>query len=297
MSMRPAGIRLFKTAIVIILTLIFLSLLYSCGRRSGEMIIVAGSTSVQPYAEMLIETYAHIDPESEIDIQGGGSSAGISAVLSETAEIGMSSRAIKDSEMESLKDTGKEFWSVEIAKDGLAIIIHPDNPVKDLSLKQIRAIYTAEITNWAELGGNDAKIHVITREEGSGTRSAFEELIMEKDFITPKAIVQDSNGSVRLLVSDDIDSVGFISLGLVDAEKGQKPVKALYLDGIEATVENVKNGSYKLFRPFLFITMVDIGKEPEGLTKQFIDFTISPEGQQILINEGLIPHINTSIGE
>jgi len=288
------GIRRIRTAFIFaIILFILMNSMTSCGRKSDEMIIVAGSTSVQPYAEILSEAYSHIYPESEIDIQGGGSSAGVSAALSGTAEIGMSSRTLKDSEIESLKDTGKQWYIVEIAKDGLAIIIHPDNLIKDLSLEQIRAIYAAEITNWRELGGKDAKIHVITREEGSGTRSAFEELVMEKDFITPKAIVQDSNGAVRLLVSDDINSIGFISLGLVQSEPGQKPVKALYLNGINPTVENVRNGSYKLFRPFLFITVIEDGKEPDGLTKKFIDYTVSPEGQELLINEGLIPNMNT----
>ena len=291
---RFTGISRIKAAVIILTASVFLMFLTSsCGIKSEEMIIAAGSTSVQPYAEMLAESYAHLNPESEIDIQGGGSSAGIEAALSKTAEIGMSSRSLKDSELESFKDIGQECYVVEIAKDGLAIIIHPDNPIQNLTAEQIRAIYTQETVNWKNLGGKDADIHVITREEGSGTRSAFEELVMDKNYITPKAIVQDSNGSVRLLVSDDVNSIGFISLGLVDPKKGQKPVKALYLDGVEATVENVRNGSYKLFRPFLFITVVDEGGEPEGLTKKFIDFTLSSEGQQILINEGLIPYSGT----
>jgi phosphate transport system substrate-binding protein len=279
--------------VLFIITVTVMSLLSSCGSNSEFSIIVAGSTSVQPYAEILAEAYMHDNPESEIDVQGGGSSAGITAALSHTADIGMSSRALKDTELEKLNGTGQELWSVEIAKDGLAIIIHPDNPIKNLTLEQICAIYAAEVTNWKELGGKDAKIHVITREEGSGTRDAFEELVMNKKTITPKAIVQDSNGAVRLLVSDDKNSIGFISLGLVEPEKGQKEVKALLLEGVEATVENVRNGSYKLFRPFLFVTVVAEGEEPTGLTKQFIDFTLSDEGQQILIKEGLIPHMNT----
>jgi len=284
-----------KSLILLIISVFFVSFISSCGNSSEEMIIVAGSTSVAPFAEMLAEAYFHLYPEYEVDIQGGGSSAGVAAALSHTAEIGMSSRYMKESELDSLKDTGEEWYIIEIAKDGLAIIVHEDNPVKDLTLEQLRAIYSAEVTNWKDLGGNDAKIHVITREEGSGTRSAFEELVMGESYITPKAIVQDSNGSVRLLVSDNKNSIGFISLGLVEGEHGQKPVKALHLEGIEAKVENVRNHSYKLYRPFLFITVVQEGKEPEGLTKKFIDFTLSTEGQQILISEGLIPHIDIDL--
>jgi phosphate transport system substrate-binding protein len=247
--------------------------LSGCSHKSGTGIIAAGSTSVQPYAEVLAEEFMALNLGDEVDIQGGGSAAGITAAQSGTADIGMSSRALKDEE--------KNLWYVEIARDGLAVVVNPGNPIQDLSLEQVRDIYSAAITDWSQVGGSESKIHVITREEGSGTRSAFTELVMGKTTeITPKAIVQDSNGAVRQLVADDPDAIGFISLGLVNEN-----VKALQLGGIAATRENVENGSYNLSRPFLFIT----NGEPAGLTKQFIDFTLSSEGQQILINEGLIP--------
>lgn len=249
-----------------------LCFLSSCSGSSGDGVVVAGSTSVQPYAEVLAEEFMLLFPGSEIDIQGGGSSAGITAADSGTADIGMSSR--------ELKETEKTLWYTEMAKDGLAVIVNPENPVVDLTIDQIRGIYTAEISDWSELGGPQAKIHIIAREEGSGTRSAFESLVMGDEWITPKAIVQDSNGAVKQLVSDDPHSIGFISLGLVD-----QAVKAISLDGVAPTRENVQNNSYSLFRPFVFVTK----SEPEGLIKQFIDFTLSQEGQQLLANEGLIP--------
>jgi len=244
----------------------------ACRGGRALAVIVAGSTSVQPYAELLAEEYAHIHPDAEVDVQGGGSSAGITAVESGTADIGMSSRALKESE--------RSLWSVEIAKDGLAIIIHPNNSLSGLTPEQLRNIYTGQIGNWAEVGGRDARIHLITREEGSGTRSAFEDLVMAGAFITPRAIVQDSNGAVRQLVAGDRDSIGFISLGLVD-----DTVKAVSLGGVAPTWENVSNGNYSLYRPFLFVAAA----EPEGEAKGFIDFTLSPEGQRMLISEGLIP--------
>ncbi|MDR2569183.1 MAG: substrate-binding domain-containing protein, partial [Oscillospiraceae bacterium] len=136
---------------------------------SSAAFIIAGSTSVQPYVEILVEEYAVLYPDKLIDVQGGGSSAGIQAVESNTAQIGMSSR--------NLKETEEYLWRIEITKDGLAIIVNPENPVTSLTLEEIRGIYAAEYTNWSELGGPDARIHIITREEGSGTRSAFEELV------------------------------------------------------------------------------------------------------------------------
>lgn len=267
---RPILIRVVTMAAVMALAITLLS---GCSRTTGAGIIVAGSTSVQPYAEVLAEEYMILHPGTEVDIQGGGSSAGITAAQSGTADIGMSSRALKEEE--------KGLWYVEIARDGLAIVVNPANPVKDLTLDQVRCIYSETITNWREVGGADHEIHVITREEGSGTRSAFTELVMGKTTeITPRAIVQDSNGAVRQLVSDDPNAIGFISLGLVNEN-----VKALELGGVAATRENVENGSYNLSRPFLFVTL----SKPTGLAKDFIDFILSRDGQKILINEGLIP--------
>ena len=250
--------------------LLFIPLLTSCS-RSAAGIIVAGSTSVQPFAEVLAEEYMKENPGITIDVQGGGSSAGILAAQSGTADIGMSSRTL----------TGDEtsLWFVEIARDGLAIIIHPDNPVSNLTLEQVRDIYSGKFDNWSLLGGLKSEIHVFTREEGSGTRSSFQSLIMGKTEIMAKAMVQDSNGAVRQLVADDPASIGFISLGLVD-----KNVKAVELNGIAATREHVLDGSYNLSRPFLFLTR----REPTGLAKEFIDFTLSEKGENILNAQGLI---------
>lgn len=250
-----------------------MGLLSGCSQKFDSDIVIAGSTSVQPYTEVLAEEYMILHPGTEIDIQGGGSAAGIAAAQSGIADIGMSSRSLKDEE--------KGLWYVEIARDGLAVIVNPANSVQDLTLDQIRDIYAETITTWNEVGGPSSKIHVIAREEGSGTRSAFTDLVMGKTTeITPRAIVQDSNGAVRQLVADDPNAIGFISLGLVNEK-----VKALELGGVAATRENVENGSYKLSRPFLFVSL----SEPTGLTKEFVDYILSAEGQEILMNEGLIP--------
>jgi len=249
------------------------------GNSNSAAFVIAGSTSVQPYVEVLVEEYAELYPDELIDVQGGGSSAGIQAVESHTAQIGMSSR--------NLRDTEEYLWNERIAKDGLAIIVNPGNIVTDLTIEQIRGIYAADFTNWNQLGGEDARIHIITREEGSGTRSAFEELVMGDQRITPRAIVQDSNGSVRQLVSDDPFSIGFISLGLVDI--GEKPVQALRINSIAATRQNVMDGDYELYRSFLFVSM----ERPTGNVMQFIEFIRSPQGQEIMSREGLIPEFGT----
>ena len=241
-------------------------------KKDVNQVVVAGSTSVQPYMEILAEEFMRENKGAEIFVQGGGSAAGIAAAENKTADLGMSSRNLNEDE--------EYLWSVEIAKDGLALIVNPQNPVRDITLENIRAIYSLEITDWQQIGGKPAKIHIVTREEGSGTRSAFESLIMGETEITGRAIVQDSNGAVRQIVSSDPDAIGFISLGLVD-----KTVIALKLQGIEATRANVINGSYQLYRPFLLVA----DQAPAGEVKLFVDYILSAPGQGLLAAEGLIP--------
>ncbi len=263
---------IFRFSILLFLML-FLSgspFLTGCTRSSAS-IIVAGSTSVQPFAEVLAEEFMILNPDVVIDIQGGGSAAGIMATNSGTADIGMSSRKLKDDE--------KNLWSIEIARDGLAVIVHPDNPINSLGLEQVRGIYSGTIDNWQSIGGTKSPIHIFTREEGSGTRSSFESLVMNSTEIMAGAMVQDSNGAVRQLVGDDPAAIGFISLGLVD-----RTVKALELDGITPTAENILNGTYHLSRSFLFLTY----SEPEGIVKEFIDFSVSEKGRGLLNAEGLV---------
>lgn len=265
-------LRRVRVVISVVVLTLSTSMMSACSRSSGSATIIAGSTSVQPYAEVLAEEYMILNPDSGIDIQGGGSSAGITAAQTHSADIGMSSRALKEEE--------KNLLYVEIARDGLVLIVNPENPIQNLTIDQVRDIYTGTITDWSQLGGSKSRINIIAREEGSGTRSAFTELVMGEAEISPKSIVQDSNGAVRLLVADDPNAIGFISLGLVNDK-----VKALHLDGIEATRENIMNGSYSLSRPFLFVT----NGEPKGVAKEFIEFTLSTEGQKLLSDEGLIP--------
>ncbi|MCJ7666734.1 MAG: phosphate ABC transporter substrate-binding protein [Anaerolineae bacterium] len=252
---------------------IFLLLLAGCrGGREGRGITLAGSTSVEPFAELLAEKYMAENSQSPpINVQGGGSSAGIQAAQSGGAEIGMSSRWLKEDE--------RGLETILIARDAIAIIVHPSNPLSDLTLNQVREIFTGRIENWASLGGSDRPITVVTREEGSGTRGAIEELVMGGERITPAALRQDSNGAVRVIVAGDLGGIGYISLGIVDER-----VKPLKVEGVFPSQETVSRGAYGLVRPFLFV----VKKEPQGLAKEFIEYVLSPQGQEILEEEGLV---------
>ncbi len=247
--------------------------LAGCSRKASERgLIVAGSTSVQPFADRWAEVYMHENPGRVVNVQGGGSSAGIQAALSGAADIGTSSRELKAEE--------KVLLEVVVAWDGLAVIVHPKNPIEGLTLVQVKNIFEGNIRNWSQLGGFDHEITVVTREEGSGTRGAFQEMVMGKARITRSAIVQDSNGTVREIIAHDPHSIGYISLGLVNDQ-----VKALWLDGIKPGYEQIMNKEYTLIRPFLFVT----NGPPKPAAQEFINFVLSREGQELVRGEGLIP--------
>lgn len=232
---------------------------------------VAGSTSVQPFSEVLAEEFKAKNPGVQINVQGGGSSVGIEAAVSGAAQIGASSRGLKAEEKaQGLVDT-------TIALDGIAIVVNPANSVPGLKTEQVMNIYLGNIKNWKEVGGPDAVITVVTREEGSGTRDAFSDLVMAKKDIVKTAIVQNSTGAVRTTVASDKNAIGYISLASMNQE-----VKAVDIDGVAASEANVKAGTYKIQRPFLYATKGN----PDGLAKAFIDFVLSPEGQQLIVEEG-----------
>jgi phosphate transport system substrate-binding protein len=241
------------------------------GERQGHTMTIAGSTSVQPFAEKLAEVYMQHHPGLLINVQGGGSSAGIMAVQQRAADIGASSRELNNAE--------KNLYETVIAWDGIAVIVNPACKLDVLSLEKLQQIFEGTIENWAALGLKPHGLHVITREEGSGTRTAFEELVMKKTEITQQALVQDSNGAVREIVANDPNAIGYISCGLVNNQ-----VKALAIDGVSPTGPNIKKNTYKLTRRFLFVTL----NKPEGQLKDFDDFVISQMGQMLLEKEGLI---------
>jgi phosphate transport system substrate-binding protein len=241
-------------------------------QRSKSGITVAGSTSVEPFAELLAEEYMLHHPHSRIYVQGGGSTAGIEAAISGAADIGMSSRNLTDAE--------KKLHAVTVAKDAIAIIVNPTSAIDNLLLDKIREIFSGNIVNWKELGGPNHPIHVVTREEGSGTRESFQKFVMGKEDISLGALVQDSNGAVRQVISSDPNAIGYISLGLVNNQ-----VKALRISGIQPNLTNVYSGKYTLVRPFLFV----FDGEPVGEAKSFLDFVLSPQPQKLLLKEGLVP--------
>lgn len=240
--------------------------------KAGASITLAGSTSVQPFAEMLAEEYGKKYPDRPaVNVQGGGSSAGARAAVTGAAQVGMMSR--------ELAATEKELTAVVIAHDAIALVVHPSNPVGSLTKEQIKGIFTGQTTDWSQVGGVAGRINVVSREEGSGTRGAFDELVMGGADVVARAVIQDSNGAVRETVAGDKAGIGYISLGLVDSR-----IKAVSVGGVAPTIENTQAGKYTLVRPFLFVYKGKPGPD----AKAFTDFVTGEEGQKILAGEGLV---------
>ena len=258
------------------------SLIIGCGSSDTTMskkvndttIAISGSTSVGPLVELEEEEFEANNQDVTIEINQTGSSSGIKDTISGTTEIGMSSRELTDEESKNLKE-------VTIAVDGIGVVVNKNNPVKNLTLEQIKDIFTGKITNWSEVGGEDKEIVVVSREEGSGTRTAFQEILNYSTEDTVKnAIVNNSTGATKVMVEENDNAIGYMSIGYIDDS-----IASVNVDGVEATADNVKSGEYKIQRPFLLVYKEGALSE-EG--QEFIDFILSDKGQAIVAEENLV---------
>lgn len=244
------------------------------GDISGN-IVITGSTSVEKILNDMKDEFEAQNPDVTIEYTGSGSSAGITDTKSGTNNIGAASREIKDEEKEDALKT--EVF----AYDGIAIIVNPANEaVKDITEEQLADIYSGKITNWKDVGGNDEDIFVVSREESSGTRSAFEELIKLEDAggLSGNASVSEGNGPVQAAVAGNENAIGYVSFSFID-----DTVKSLTVAGVEPTAELAKSGEYPLSRPFLFCYYDD---KVTDAGKAFLEFAISEEGQAAVDNHG-----------
>ncbi|MCJ8302102.1 phosphate ABC transporter substrate-binding protein [Shewanella sp.] len=246
----------------------------------ASTVTVSGSTSVAHVMEVLAENYQKVTNKN-VEVQSTGSSAGIRAAKDGTSMIGMSSRNVKQSELNS--DT-KE---IVIARDGIAAAVNNANPVKNLTQEQISKIYRGEISNWSEVGGEDKPIVVITRENGSGTRGAFEEIMKLQRIvnghkvtaISPRAQVGNGNGMIKTIVANNPYAIGYISLGSIDDS-----LRALDVDGITATDTSIAAGDYQIARPFIVL----MDKNAHINAQDFVNYILSEDGQSIVAEEGYI---------
>lgn len=253
--------------------------LFGCGSNAEEggstTIAVSGSTSVGPLMEKIAEKYEESNSNVSIEINQVGSSAGIKDAINGVSELGMSSRELKDDEKTEVKGT-------TIAYDGIAIITNKNNPIKNITLEQIKEIYTGKITNWKDIDSTkDAPIVVVSREEGSGTRDAFQEIIGYKsEELIGEAMISNANGAVKETVAGNENAVGFVSFEYLDDK-----INIVNVEGVIPDADNVKSGEYKISRPFLVVTK-DGNLSEEG--QKLIDYILSEEGQNIVKENKLI---------
>lgn len=261
--------------LVLLLSLTAMPLAGCRNKDNPDSIVVSGSTTVLPIAEVAASAYSSRNEGTSVLVSGMGSSAGIEAVHSGTADIGTASRELKSSE--------KDFDLVEIpiAYDGIAVILHRDNRINELTSDDLRDIFSGEKTNWKEFGGVDLEIELINRDEASGTREAFSKIVMRDTLFDVGAVVLPGTGQVREVVSRTPGAIGYISVGFVNSA-----VKAIDIDGVKATRESVANGTYPISRKLYFFTQ----QEQSPLVKNYIDFVLSEEVQKgAVVQAGFIP--------
>ena len=271
----------YKKCMGIILSMFLLVFLLNMVNSfaAKNTIIIKGSTTVLPIAQIAAEVFMNRNPDVNISVQGGGSGVGIASIIDGTCDIADSSRPAKEKELKKAKDKGINLKANIIAMDGIAVIVHPSNKVNGISKNKIKDIYTGKISNWAELGGTNKKIVVVSRDTASGTFEVFDKLVLDEERVRPDALMQTSNQTVATIVAKTPGAIGYVGLGYLSAK-----VKAIAIDGVAPSKEAVRSGKYPLARPLFMYT----NGEPEGLVKDFIDFILSEEGQKLVEEVGFV---------
>ena len=255
--------------------------LFAGNAAAKEEILITGSTTVLPVMQKAGEAFMAANPDISLAISGGGSGTGIKALNEKLCQVAMSSRDIKPSELEEGRAAGVNAVRTSIAVDALVPVTHPDNPVKNLSVEQLRDIYAGRIVNWKEVGGTDGPIVVISRDSASGTFEIFSEYIMNKEKILSSALLQASNGGVVQAVANNRRAIGYIGFGYLDAS-----LKKIDVNGVEASAENALSRKWPISRELYLFT----DGAPAGAVKKLTDFLLDPaKGQKIVAETGFIP--------
>lgn len=247
---------------------------------AGDLVI-NGSTTVLPIVQKATEAFTKENPQVSVSLSGGGSGNGIKALVDGLTTIAMSSRDIKASETALAKKNNITPYRIAVAVDAIVPIVHNGNAVKSLSMAQLKSIYEGKIKNWKEVGGEDAAIVVVSRDSSSGTFETWEEFVMKKARVTPRALLQTSNGTVVQTVAKNKNAIGYIGIGYVDNQ-----TQALVIDGKKATAESAKSKTWPLARELYFFT----NGEPKGDAKLFVDYMLDPaKGQKCVSETGFVP--------
>jgi phosphate transport system substrate-binding protein len=247
---------------------------------AAESIVIKGSTTVLPIAQATLEAYMKANKGTQISLSGGGSGDGIKALIDKTADIANSSREIKKEEIDFAKVKGVKPVAHVVAYDAIIPVVNPKNKVKGLSIDQLSQIYQGKITNWKEVGGDDLKIVVISRDSSSGTFESWDHFVMKKVKVTPRAQMLASNGAIVTAIANNKYAISYLGMGYVN-----KSVKGLSVNDVTASAETALSKQYPLSRELYMYT----NGEPAGGVAKFIAFVKGPEGQKIVAKEGFVP--------
>ncbi|MFQ5470881.1 MAG: PstS family phosphate ABC transporter substrate-binding protein [Gammaproteobacteria bacterium] len=268
-------------------------LLAGCSKKdrgkSANYLTIKGSDTMVHLASNWAEDYMNQHPDVNISVTGGGSGTGIAALINGTTDICIASRSIKDKEIKLVAKNGIEPKEYTVARDGITVVVSPENPVSELTIDQIGRIYRGSYTNWNAVGGPDQDIVVLSRESSSGTYVFFQKRVLNKQDYSKDAMLMPSNSAIIQTVSQDKWAIGYVGLGY--AFEAADRIKMLTVrDGengkpVTPSVESVKTGDYAIARPLHFYT----NGEPTGVIKTFIDFCLSAEGQKIVLETGYVP--------
>lgn len=282
------GMKLTILAIVLLSALAASPIIVGSAEAAARYVTIKGSDTMVHLVSSWAEEFMNQHEDIEVSVTGGGSGTGIAAMINGTTDICAASRKIKPKEMKLAEQKGIEPMEHVVARDGIAVVVHPENPVSELTIEQLGKIFTGAYTNWNEVGGPDQRIIVLSRESSSGTYVFFQEHVLKKKDYTTKARLMPATSAIIQSVSSDKWSIGYVGLGYA-AEAGDK-VKTLAVKednsspAVIPSEETVKSGAYSIARPLHLYTK----GEPEGTIKEFLDFCLSDAGQKIVRETGYV---------
>lgn len=274
--------------------LVFFMLIIPAMLTAGgdNSIQIKGSDTMVNLVQAWAEKYMEENPDYFVAVTGGGSGTGLSSLISNTCDIAMSSRNIKPKEISLANQRGVKPYEIKAALDGLAVVVNPKNPVSKLTEDQLAGIFTGKITNWKEVGGNDEKIVILSREVNSGTHVYFKEHVLKKnnpqgtEEFAPSALLLPSSQAIADEVASNPAAIGYYGMGYISAK--QKPVavaRDAQSEYVEPVVDNVMSGKYPISRPLFLYT----NGMPDGNLKKFVDYILSKEGQAIVLENDFVP--------
>ncbi len=247
---------------------------------AAETVTVSGSTTVLPVMQKISEAFMHDEPNISVELSGGGSGSGLKGLSDGLTQVAMSSRKIKPEESKVAEKNNVQPYQTAVAIDAIVPIIHPDNKIQNLSLEDLRKIYKGQIRNWEQVGGKDAPIVLVSRDTSSGTYETWEELVMKKQRISPRALLQASNGTVVQTVSNNPNAIGYIGFGYINPT-----IKAVNVNGIHAEAATASSGKWPLSRELYLYT----NGAPKDSVKKLIDYCLDQKGQKLVKETGFVP--------